>query len=71
MEDVSAYLNRLKKMSLKNPIIVGFGIKDRQSFQAACASAQGAIIGTAYIKVLDQEKNIDTATKKFLSEILS
>jgi tryptophan synthase alpha chain len=71
MEDVTAYLNRLKKMNLKNPILVGFGIKDKQSFQAACQSAQGAIIGTAYIKVLGLEKNINSATKKFLSEILS
>lgn len=71
MEDVSTYLSRLKKMNLKNPIMVGFGIKDKKSFQAACESAHGAIIGTAYIKVLSQEKNIDTATKTFLSEILS
>jgi tryptophan synthase alpha chain len=71
MEDVSAYLNRLKKMNLKNPILVGFGIKDRQSFQAACQSADGAIIGTAYIKVLNEDKDIKAATKNFLNEILS
>jgi tryptophan synthase alpha chain len=71
MEDVSAYLNRLKKLNLKNPVLVGFGIKDKQSFQAACQSANGAIIGTAYIKLLDQGKDIKVTTKNFLSEILS
>ena len=71
MEDVSAYLDGLKKMNLKNPILVGFGIKDRQSFRAACQSANGAIIGTAYIKVLKEDGDIKAATKNFLSEILS
>jgi len=71
MEDVTTYLNRLKKLNLKNPILVGFGIKDKKSFLAACQSAEGAIIGTAYINVLGQEKDINAATKTFLSEILS
>ena len=71
MEDVSAYLNRLRNMKLKNPVMVGFGIKDKQSFQAACLSAEGAIIGTAYIKALGGDTNVNTATKNFLGTILS
>jgi tryptophan synthase alpha chain len=70
MTDVSAYLQRLKNMELKNPILVGFGIKDKQSFQAASKAANGAIIGSAYIKALENAKNIETATKTFLHSIL-
>jgi len=70
MEDVSGYLQKLKSMQLKNPIMVGFGIKDKQSFQAACGAAEGAIIGTAYIKALESTKDIKTATRNFLSGIL-
>jgi tryptophan synthase alpha chain len=70
MDEVSNYLDRLRKMKLKNPIMVGFGIKDKLSFQAACRSAEGAIIGTAYIKALEQEKNVMVATKNFLNAIL-
>ena len=33
MTDVNAYLKKLKNMNLKNPVLVGFGIKDKQSFR--------------------------------------
>ncbi len=70
MEDVTGYLQKLKNMQLKNPIMVGFGIKDKQSFKAACGSAEGAIIGTAYIKALETGNDVKTATQNFLSGIL-
>ena len=70
MEDVAGYLQKLKSMQLQNPIMVGFGIKDKQSFQAACGTAEGAIIGTAYIKALESGKDVKTATQNFLSGIL-
>ena len=60
----------MKKLQLKNPVLVGFGIKDKQSFQAACEHANGAIIGTAYIKALDSSDDISVSTKKFLDGIL-
>lgn len=46
------YLERLKNMKLRNPVLVGFGIKDKQTFTTACIHANGAIIGSAYIKSL-------------------
>ena len=70
MTDVDAYLLKLKTMQLKNPVLVGFGIKDKQTFDAACANANGAIIGTAYIKALDGAADIAAVTKKFLEAIL-
>jgi tryptophan synthase alpha chain len=69
MGSVSAYLGRLKKMKLKNPLMVGFGIKDRETFQAACGQANGAIIGTAYIKAIEQSIDIEEDTRKFLNTI--
>jgi tryptophan synthase alpha chain len=66
---VENYLRRLKGMNLKNPILVGFGIKDRSTFEAACKYANGAIIGSAYIKAIE-DSNIEGATKMFLSQIL-
>jgi tryptophan synthase alpha chain len=71
MEDVITYLDRLRNMKLKNPVMVGFGIKDKQSFSLACQSAEGAIIGTAYIKALEKEKDVNIATRNFLNAILS
>ena len=67
---VETYLERLQKMNLKNPILVGFGIKDKSTFEMACQHANGAIIGSAYIKALENTSDIEGATKKFLDSIL-
>ena len=68
--DNAAGLQRLQNMQLKNPILVGFGIKDRLTFQSACKYANGAIIGTAYIKALEHATDVNEATKQFLGSIL-
>jgi tryptophan synthase alpha chain len=65
------YFERLKNMGLRNPVLVGFGIRDRASFEAASRYANGAIIGTAYIRALEGATDIKSATKKFLSGVLS
>ena len=70
MTDVKTYLQRLKDLKLKNPVIVGFGIKDKQTFETACKNANGAIIGTAYIRALEENNNIKEATKLFLNGII-
>jgi len=67
--DVSAYLKKLHDMKLTNPVLVGFGIKDKSSFDAACRYANGAIIGTAYIKALLNTGKIADITREFLDEI--
>lgn len=67
---VENYLKRLKEMKLKNPILVGFGIKDKSTFQTACKYANGAIIGSAYIKAIENS-NTEEATKKFLEGVLN
>lgn len=64
------YFLRLAKMNLDNPVLVGFGIKDRHTFQAACKHSNGAIIGSAYINALQNAADIDGATKQFLDKIL-
>lgn len=67
---VETYLHKLKEMNLKNPVLVGFGIKDKTTFDAACKYANGAIIGTAYIKALDGADNVEEKTKQFLEQIV-
>jgi len=46
------YFKRLSDMKLRSPLIVGFGIKDRESFAAATRHTSGGIIGSAFIKHL-------------------
>jgi tryptophan synthase alpha chain len=48
-----AYFERIKAMNLKSPTLIGFGISNRETFQGACRFADGAIIGSAFIKVLE------------------
>jgi tryptophan synthase alpha chain len=68
--DQEAYFRRLEEMRLRNPVLVGFGVRDRNSFEAACRHTQGAIIGTAYIRAIEGTADIGKATKEFLSSIL-
>jgi tryptophan synthase alpha chain len=64
------YFKKLLDMQLKNPILVGFGIKDKATFTAACRYSNGAIIGSAYIKALENSNDVQTSTKEFLNSIL-
>ncbi|MGN6402056.1 MAG: tryptophan synthase subunit alpha [Flavisolibacter sp.] len=67
---VETYLQKLQAMNLKNPVLVGFGIKDKATFDTACKYANGAIIGSAYIKALDGAESVEENTKRFLDSIL-
>ena len=64
------YLLKLKDMELKNPVLVGFGIKDKASFDAVCRITEGAIIGSAFIKALENSTDVNASTKDFLSSLL-
>ena len=68
---VAVYLERLKSMQLKNPFLVGFGIKDKASFDAVNTYSNGAIIGSAYIQALSKGKDVESTTKTFLEGVLS
>jgi tryptophan synthase alpha chain len=55
---------------LSNPVLVGFGIKDKESFDRAAAHANGAIIGTAFIRALHGQTNLREATRSFLQTVI-
>jgi len=69
MTDVKRYLQKLRNLNLRNAVLVGFGIKDKLTFETACVNANGAIIGTAYIKALAEPGNVADITRKFLESI--
>lgn len=54
-----AYFKRIKDMDLKNPFIIGFGISGKENFDKATKYANGAIVGTAFVKLLAEENYID------------
>jgi tryptophan synthase alpha chain len=68
-DHVVAYLNRLKSYSLKNPFLVGFGIKDKASFDFVKPHANGAIIGSAFIKALNNTNDPGSVAEAFVSAV--
>lgn len=66
-EDTKAYFKRINDLQLKNPQIVGFGIKDKETFEQATEYAKGAIIGSAFIKHLNE--NGTETIKSFVQNV--
>lgn len=64
-----AYFTRVANMNLKNPILIGFGISDKATFEQACEYANGAIIGSAFVKGIDKHAVVEAASI-FVSRIL-
>ncbi|MEE1943819.1 tryptophan synthase subunit alpha [Pedobacter sp. KR3-3] len=62
-----AYFSRIKAMELHNPLMIGFGISDKQTFDSANEYASGAIIGSAFVKCLAQG-DVATQVKDFMKE---
>lgn len=63
------YFERVQQMKLKTPSLIGFGISDRESFLKASQYAQGAIIGSAFINLLDRSENLEKDISQFVSSI--
>jgi tryptophan synthase alpha chain len=70
ISDSLDYFKKLKEMQLKNPIVAGFNIKDKASFEQVCLYAQGAIIGSAFIKAVSENKQpVEQIVKSFVKNI--
>jgi tryptophan synthase alpha chain len=54
---------------LKNPTIIGFGIKDKETYENACKYSNGAIIGTAFIQHLKQNGTTKESIQTFIKNI--
>ena len=63
------YFNRLKALNLQSPKLVGFGISNNESFEEACSCANGAIIGSAFIKALEGEGKLEDKITAFIDKI--
>lgn len=70
-DKVIAYLNRLKSYQLKNPCLVGFGIKDKQTFDLVKPHANGAIIGSALIKNMANAVDPIKAAQDFVQAVVN
>lgn len=63
------YFQSVKDMGLKSPRLIGFGISNRDSFLKASSYSHGAIIGSAFIKVLQQANHLEEDIKTYIKGI--
>ena len=69
-EQKQAYFRRIEAMHLRNPRMIGFGISNRQTFEAAAAHAAGCIIGSKFVSLLAEEKgDADRAADRLLDAL--
>ncbi|MEN6618002.1 MAG: tryptophan synthase subunit alpha [Rikenellaceae bacterium] len=63
------YFERIGKMQLRNPLLVGFGISNKVTRKAASGDTRGVIVGSAFIKCLDKNPDIHNAVSAFMKQI--
>lgn len=63
------YLNRIGNLKLKNPVFIGFGIKDKHDFETVTQRAAGGIIGTSFVQILLEHENWEKAAKSFIKNL--
>lgn len=64
------YFKRVNALNLKNPLVVGFGISNRETFNEVCKYASGAIIGSAFVRMLDTTGDWRKETSEFVNGII-
>lgn len=63
------YLERIAAMGLQSNKVVGFNVKDKESFDFASSYSNGAIIGSAFVKHMHTAENISEAVHEFVRKI--
>ena len=63
------YFRRINGMNLRNPRMIGFGISNRQTLEAAQQNAAGAIIGSKFVTLLNESSNVDEALDKLFDAL--
>ena len=65
------YFNKVHAMNLRNPLMIGFGISNKQTLESAQANANGAIIGSKFVQLLDEANGDAEKAVKDLFECLN
>jgi tryptophan synthase alpha chain len=68
-EDQLSYFSRIRDMNLLNPRLIGFGISEKYTFRSACRMAHGAIIGSAFVRMLSENGSSFENIRKFIDDL--
>ncbi len=67
--DKLSYFKRIQSLNLRNPRMIGFGISNKATFEAACDHASGAIIGSRFVTLLEEEKDPEKAILRLKQDL--
>lgn len=67
--DQIVYFRRLQDLKLRNPFLIGFGISNNATFKTACGFGEGAIVGSAFIKLLKESKDEPNDIGQFVKDL--
>lgn len=70
-QGLDAYLERVRRL-LQRPFVVGFGISTPEDARAIARQADGVVVGSALIRLMEQAENLDDCVKRvktFISEL--
>lgn len=70
-EEQINYFERVREMNLKNPRLIGFGISNSETFTTASNYSNGAIIGSAFIKVLKNSENLKEDVQSYIQSVIN
>lgn len=68
-EAQTLYFESVKNMNLETPILTGFGISNKESFETVCGFTNGGIIGSAFVKLLSKEGSSEKLITRFIQSI--
>jgi len=68
-EEQITYLEGIRQMGLQNPTLVGFGVSEAATFETISRYASGAIVGSAFIHLLSNSKNLKNDISEFVKSI--
>ncbi len=64
-----SYFKRIASMELKNALLIGFGVSNRETFNQVTQHAAGAIVGSAFIRHLEQHGSSEQSIQQFVQTI--
>ena len=67
-DESTAYFKRISDMNLSVPVLTGFGISDKVSYNQATEFSAGGIIGSAFVKALQESDNTSNAIESFVKK---
>jgi len=66
-----AYFRRIAAMNLRNPRLVGFGISNKATLEAASANSSGAIIGSKFVQLLGESASAQEAVSRLKEALMN